>query len=384
MPGRYPRLRGFAVLLVNRNLVRGMLDTYFWRGRRVLLTGHTGFKGGWLALLLRKLGAGVAGLALPPSTSPNLFDLASVVDGIDHQIADVTDLSAVEAVFVRHCPEIVFHLAAQSLVRESYRDPVGTYATNVMGTVHVLDAARRCKSVRAVVVVTSDKCYANQEWVWPYRETDRLGGDDPYSNSKGCAELITEAYRTSFFKPADYAEHGVAIGSARAGNVIGGGDWAADRLVPDAVRAFSGNLPLVIRNPGATRPWQHVLDPLVGYLLLAHRLFSDGPQFGAGWNFGPESAGHSSVEQLAAKLFTAWEGSAQWQPATGPQSHEALALRLDSSKSRALLGWRPLFSLDEAIELTAQWYLAWKEGADLHALTDRQLDAVLSAAASAR
>jgi CDP-glucose 4,6-dehydratase len=358
-----------------------MLDTDFWPGRRVLLTGHTGFKGGWLALLLRKLGAEVAGLGLPPSTSPSFFDLASVADGIDHQIGDVTDLSTVAAIFTRHCPEIVFHLAAQSLVRESYRNPVGTYATNVMGTVHVLDAARRCESVRAVVVVTSDKCYANREWVWPYRETDRLGGHDPYSNSKSCAELITEAYRMSFFKPADHAEHGVAIGSARAGNVIGGGDWAADRLVPDAVRAFSGALPLVIRNPGATRPWQHVLDPLVGYLLLAHRLFTDGPRFGGGWNFGPESAGHASVEQLVAKLFTAWGGSAQWQPAIGTQSHEALALRLDSSKARALLGWRPLFSLDDAIKLTAQWYLAWNEGADLRALTDRHLDAVVAAAA---
>lgn len=358
-----------------------MLDISFWAGRRVLVTGHTGFKGGWLTLLLRKLGARVAGLALSPNTSPNLFDLAAVADGIDHQIGDITSLPAVEAIFTRHSPEIVFHLAAQSLVPESYRNPVATYATNVMGTVHVLDAARRCKSVRAVVVVSSDKCYENQEWVWAYRESDRLGGHDPYSNSKSCTELVTDAYRLSFFNPSGYAEHGVAIGSARAGNVIGGGDWAATRLVPAVVQAFSVDAPLVIRNPKAIRPWQHVVDPLVGYLLLAYHLFTDGPRCGGGWNFGPEGGGYASVEHLVAMLLSAWGRPAQWQLAADGAPHEAMALRLDSAKARAWLGWHPLLSLDDAVRLTADWYLAWKEGADLRKLTDRHLDAVLSAAA---
>jgi CDP-glucose 4,6-dehydratase len=360
-----------------------MLDIGFWAGRRVFLTGHTGFKGSWLTLMLRKLGAQVAGLALPPNTSPNLFDLVSAADGIEHQIGDITSLPEVEAMFTRHRPEIVLHLAAQSLVQESYRNPVATYATNVIGTVHVLDAARRCDSVRAIVVVSSDKCYENQEWVWAYRETDRLGGHDPYSNSKSCAELVTDSYRWSFFHPARYAEHGVAIGSARAGNVIGGGDWAADRLVPDAARAFSAGTPLVIRNPAATRPWQHVIDPLIGYLLLAQRLCSDGPEFGGGWNFGPDDGGNASVAHLATTLSEAWGLSARWQPAAAEAPSEAMALRLDAAKARALLGWRPLLRLDDAIKLTAEWYRAWREGADLRQLTDCQLDALLSAAAAA-
>jgi len=359
----------------------GMLDTAFWASRRVLLTGHTGFKGSWLTLMLRRLDARVAGLALPPVDSPNLFDLAAVADGIDHQIGDITSLPAVEQMFARHRPELVLHLAAQSLVQESYRDPVATYLTNVIGTVHVLDAARRADSVRAVVVVSSDKCYENREWVWAYRETDRLGGHDPYSNSKSCAELVTDSYRRSFFDPARYPEHRVAIASVRAGNVIGGGDWAADRLVPDAVRAFGTGAALVIRNPSAVRPWQHVVDPLVGYLMLAERLVTDGPQFGGGWNFGPEDGGNASVERLVGMLTAAWGGSAEWRPAAKAAAPEAMALRLDSAKARALLGWRPLLPLDDAIRLTVEWYRGWQDGADPRRLTDRQLDAVLNAAA---
>jgi CDP-glucose 4,6-dehydratase len=357
-----------------------VLDIGFWKGRRVLVTGHTGFKGSWLVLLLRKLDAHVAGLAVPPATSPSLFDLAAVADGIDHRIGDVTRLAEVEAMFARQRPEIVLHLAAQSLVRESYRNPVLTYATNVLGTVHVLDAARRCDSVRAVVVVTSDKCYENREGVWPYRESDRLGGHDPYSNSKSCAELVTDAYRRSFFDPSRHAEHGVGIASARAGNVIGGGDWAADRLVPDAVRAFAAGVPLVVRNPAAVRPWQHVLDPLIGYLVLAQRLFGDGPEFGEAWNFGPEDGGDASVEHLVTAISSAWGPSAQWHPATVAAPPEAMALRLDSSKARLRLGWRPLLPLDQAIALTLEWYLGWRQGEEARRLTDRQLDAVLALA----
>lgn len=358
-----------------------MLDRAFWAGRRVLITGHTGFKGSWLTLLLKKLGAEIAGLALPPDATPNLFELAAVADGIDHRVGDITSLPAVEAAFAAHRPEIVLHLAAQSLVQESYRDPVGTYATNVLGTVHVLDTVRRCPSVRAVVVVSSDKCYDNREWVWAYRETDRLGGHDPYSNSKSCTELVTHAYRRSFFPPSRHAEHRVAIASARAGNVIGGGDWAADRLVPDAVRALAAGTVLAIRNPTATRPWQHVLDPVVGYLLLAQRLVADGPQFGEAWNFGPDPIGDASVEHLLALLAKHWSGRPQWRLAAEKAAPEAMALRLDSAKVRGALGWRPLFALDEAIRLTASWYLAWRDGADLYALTDRQLGAAIAAAA---
>jgi CDP-glucose 4,6-dehydratase len=357
-----------------------VLDIGFWQGRRVLVTGHTGFKGSWLVLLLRRLDAQIAGLALPPATSPSLFDLADAADGIDHRIGDVTSLAEVEATFARQRPEIVLHLAAQSLVQESYRNPVLTYATNVLGTVHVLDAARRCDSVRAVVVVTSDKCYENREWVWPYRETDRLGGHDPYSNSKSCAELITDAYRRSFFAASRYAEHGLAIATARAGNVIGGGDWAADRLVPDAVRAFAAGLPLVVRNPTAVRPWQHVLDPLIGYLVLAERLFSAGPEFGEGWNFGPADGGDATVGHLVTAFSSTWGPAAQWHPASAAARPEAMALRLDSSKARTRLGWRPLLPLDRAIALTVEWYLGWQQGEQARRLCDRQLDAVLALA----
>lgn len=357
-----------------------MLDRDFWNGRRVLITGHTGFKGSWLTLLLGVLGARVAGLALAPTTSPNLFELASVEQGIGHRLADVTRLAMIEPIFTEHSPEILFHLAAQPLVLSSYEDPVGTYATNVMGTVNVLDAVRRCPSIRAVVIVTSDKCYDNQEWVWPYRETDRVGGHDPYSNSKGCAELVIDAYRRSFFNPAAYGQHRVALASARAGNVIGGGDWALNRLVPDAMRAFSGGRPLLIRRPKAIRPWQHVMDPLLGYLMLAHRLFAEGPQFGSGWNFGPENSGDASVERVATMLSAAWGPSAQWQTTGDEIDHEDIELRLDSAKARKFLGWRSLLPLPDAIALTVDWYSAWNQAADMRRLTIKQIEAVLARA----
>ena len=268
-----------------RLVSRGNVDPGFWAGKRVFLTGHTGFKGSWLSLWLQTMGAKVTGFALAPPTSPSLFEAARVADGMTSIIGDIRDAAALKDALVAADSEIVLHMAAQPLVRASYDDPVGTYATNVMGTVHLLEAVRAAASVRACVVVTTDKCYENREWAWGYREDEPMGGFDPYSNSKGCSELVTSAYRRSFFQHS-----GIALGSARAGNVIGGGDWAADRLVPDILRAFEQNKPVVIRNPNATRPWQHVLEPLSGYLVLAERLYNDGQAFAEGWNFGPHSA----------------------------------------------------------------------------------------------
>ena len=341
----------------------------FWNGRAVLVTGHTGFKGSWLSLWLQQLGARVAGYALAPPTTPSLFDQARVGDGMASTIADLRDLPALTAAVRAAAPEVVFHLAAQSLVRASYDDPVGTYATNVMGTVHLLEAVRQVPSVKAVVIVTTDKCYENREWDWGYRENDRLGGRDPYSNSKACAELVTDAYRRSFF-----GDHRVAIASARAGNVIGGGDWAKDRIVPDAVRAFLDSKPLAIRNPAATRPWQHVLEPLAGYLQLAERLVADGAAFAEGWNFGPSDELVLPVGELATKLAAAWGGGAAWVGAGEPGApHEARLLRLDASRARGRLGWRPALSIDATLAWIVEWHQAVGRGDDARAVTLAQL-----------
>lgn len=341
----------------------------FWRGRRVFLTGHTGFKGAWLSLWLQHLGAKVSGYALEPPTEPNLFHLGRVAAGMDSRIADIRDLPPLqEALAVAH-PEIVFHLAAQPLVRQGYRDPVDTYATNVMGTVHLLEAVRHRPGVRAVLIVTSDKCYDNQEWVWGYRENEPLGGRDPYSSSKGCAELVTAAYRDAFFNAAAQSRHQVAIASARAGNVIGGGDWAQDRLIPDLLRAFErGETPL-IRAPQAIRPWQHVLEPLAGYLLLAERLYTVGPAFGEAWNFGPADDDAQPVHHLIEQLRAAWRqgGGAPppWHVDRQPQPHEAHHLKLDCAKARSRLGWQPRWPLTEAIHRIAAWHQAYLGGADM-------------------
>ncbi len=322
----------------------------FWAGRRVLLTGHTGFKGAWLALWLRQLGAQVTGLALAPPTEPNLFALAGVDADLDHRLGDVRDLAAVDAAFAASRPELVLHLAAQALVRPSYAQPVETFATNVMGTVHVLDAARRCPSVCAVVVVTSDKCYENREWPWGYRENEPMGGRDPYSASKGAAELVTAAMRQSF------CADGPWIASARAGNVFGGGDWAHDRLIPDLVQAFLRGEAAHVRRPDAVRPWQHVLEPLAGYLLLAERLLAQGGQFAQAFNFGPAAESEQPVLQVAQLLQQVWPG-ASLDVATVPQGpHEAGLLRLDATLARARLGWRPRLGLAESLAWTAQWY----------------------------
>jgi CDP-glucose 4,6-dehydratase len=344
-----------------------------WRGRRVFLTGHTGFKGGWLALWLAKLGARVRGYALDPCTEPNLFQVAKVGEAVEDIRGDILDRTRLEASLVEFAPEVVFHLAAQPLVRRSYADPLGTYATNVMGTAHILEAVRRSASVRAVVAVTTDKCYENQEWVWPYRETDPLGGHDPYSSSKACAELVSASYRSSFFPVESLSDHRVALATARAGNVIGGGDWSEDRLVPDLIRGFVKNEPVSIRRPKAIRPWQHVLEPLRGYMQLAERLLEQKSQFATAFNFGPEENAWP-VERIAAKMAQAWGGGARWANDEEPGVHEAGSLRLDSSKARAELGWRTPLGMDRALEWTIDWYRAWHRGQEMRPVTLEQID----------
>jgi CDP-glucose 4,6-dehydratase len=325
-----------------------VMNPEFWRGRRVLLTGHTGFKGGWLALWLHHLGARVTGLALP-AVPESLFFSAAVERALDHRVGDIRDMKTVSAIVADVRPEVIFHLAAQSLVRASYSDPLGTFATNVQGTAHILHAASECGSVKAVVVVTSDKCYANKEQRDGYREVDPVGGDDPYSASKACAELVTQAWRTSFFG-------GRRVASARAGNVIGGGDWASDRLIPDLIRAFRAGKPALIRNPDSVRPWQYVLEPLLGYLMLAERLW-DHPSFAQGWNFGPLEGSAASVGTIANLAIRLWGEGARWeQTIEVDPPKEALMLRLNSSNARTQLGWRPSLSLEASIEKTIGWY----------------------------
>lgn len=345
------------------------VDAAFWRGKRVLVTGHTGFKGGWLCLWLQRLGAEVQGLALDPPTETNLFTEARVSEGMASSIGDIRELAAVEACVAAFRPEIVIHMAAQPLVRLSYEQPVETYATNVMGTVHVLEAVRRSPGARVVVSVTTDKCYENREWAWGYREDEPMGGHDPYSNSKGCAELVTSAYRRSYFGQA-----GVALASARAGNVIGGGDWASDRLVPDILRAFERGEAVVIRNPNSTRPWQHVLEPLSGYLTLAQQLWSRGAEFAEGWNFGPHDEDARPVHWIVERLVDRWGEGARWQLDGGTHPHEAHYLKLDTSKARARLGWQPRWRLGEALEHIVAWHQAWRAGADVRALCLEQID----------
>lgn len=351
-----------------------VIDRGFWSGRRVFLTGHTGFKGGWLSLLLRILGAKVYGLALPPTTPDGIFCTARVADDVRHTIGDIRDCAALTKAMRDADPEIVIHMAAQPLVRFSYAEPVETYATNVMGTVHLLEAVRSAPGVKAVLVVTSDKCYENVGWPWGYRETDHLGGHDPYSNSKGCAELVVSAYRRSFFQAAP----GPAVGSGRAGNVIGGGDWAQDRLVPDAMRSFAARKPLVVRNPGAVRPWQHVLDPLLAYMVLAERLVCEGAAFAEAWNFGPAAASEVPVRTVVDGLVARWGEGASWKhDDQGDHPHEAGYLKLDCSKAHLRLGWRPLIPFDEALRLTVEWYGAFRAGSDMRQFSLAQIQEVL-------
>lgn len=353
--------------------VEGMgLNRSFWEGRRVLVTGHTGFKGAWLLVMLQELGAETYGFSLNAPTSPSLFDLLQLQNACVHRTGDVRDLEALDATMAEARPEVVVHMAAQSLVRASYDNPVETYAVNLMGTVNVLDACRRAPTLKAAVMVTTDKCYENYGWTWGYRENDRFGGADPYSNSKAACELAIDAYRRSFFNPANYAAHGIGLASARAGNVIGGGDFAADRLVPDAMRAFMAGELLQIRNPLSVRPWQHVLEPLHGYLLLAERLHGD-VRFAEGWNFGPQTDESTSVRDVADRLVAQWDAGAAWTQDPAEHPHEAQTLKLDSTKARIELGWTPRLGLENSLRLTVDWYKALNQRIDLLRVTREQV-----------
>jgi CDP-glucose 4,6-dehydratase len=336
-----------------------MTAVAFWTDKRVLITGHTGYKGSWLTILLRSLGADVSGYSLPAPTHPSLFALARLETTAGSINSDVRDLDGLCRAIAEARPEIVFHLAAQSLVRRSYEDPVETYGTNVMGTLHLLEAVRRASGVVAVVIVTSDKCYENREWSWPYRENDALGGADPYSSSKGCAELLVDSYRRSYFRTEGQS---IAVATARAGNVIGGGDFAVDRLIPDLVRSVGRGMPAEVRNPNSVRPWQHVLDALSGYVLLAERLYAEGGEFAEAWNFGPTAESCRTVAEVADAVVRLWPGGPAWEVDGAAHPAESRLLALDSSKAHSRLGWRPRWGADEAIERTVGWYRRWMDG----------------------
>ncbi len=355
-------------------LIVRSVNPSFWHGKRVFLTGHTGFKGSWLSLWLQSMGVELQGVALNPPTQPALFDIARVSEGMDHQIADIRDYQKIKSLMVAFKPEIVIHMAAQPLVRLSYQSPVETYATNVMGTVHVLEAARHVDSVRAIVNITTEKCYENKECAWGYRENEPMGGHDPYSSSKGCAELVSSAYRESFL-----SNQGIALATARAGNVIGGGDWANDRLVPDILRALEKNDPVLIRNPHAIRPWQHVLEPLSGYLTLAESLYEHGQTDAQGWNFGPRDEDAKPVQWIVERLCDAWGGGSSWSLQPGEHPHEANFLKLDISKARQRLQWSPRWSLNVALSHIVDWHRAWLAKEDMRSICLQQIEGYSSA-----
>ena len=341
----------------------------FWQGKNVFLTGHTGFKGSWLALWLTHLGANVTGYALNPLTEPNLFTALDIEKNVADHRDDIRDLSCLKKVVKSSKPEIIVHMAAQSLVRESYKDPVGTYATNVMGTVNLLEVARSCNSVRAILIVTSDKCYENRELDYGYKETDTMGGHDPYSSSKGCAELVTSAFRRSFYANISM----IAVASARAGNVIGGGDWSANRIIPDAIRSFSSNQQLQVRSPDAIRPWQHVLEPLSGYMTLCEKMWDQPLKFSDGWNFGPlESI--REVEEIMNRVSDLWGENAEWERSIVDHPYEATLLKLDIDKAKKKLGWAPKWDLDTALEKTVSWYKSYYNGEDMGEISLKQIE----------
>jgi CDP-glucose 4,6-dehydratase len=343
----------------NMGGLKGRVNPAFWKGKKVFITGHTGFKGSWLSLWLQEMGAFVKGYALEPNTFPNLFTQANVAHNMHSEIGDITDLNHITESMKAFNPEVLIHMAAQPLVRLSYQEPVLTYATNVMGTVNVLEAARKCSNLKAIVSVTTDKCYENKEWAWGYRENEPMGGHDPYSSSKGCAELVTAAYRKSFFND----ENSAFLASARAGNVIGGGDWSADRLIPDILRAFEKKEPVIVRNPMSTRPWQHVLEPISGYLVLAQHLFEEGSNIAEGWNFGPKDEDCKPVSWILDKMVTSWGKGASWELDKNNNPHEAGYLKLDCSKAAMRLNWFPKWNLEYTLESIINWhqhYLAQK------------------------
>ena len=333
-----------------------VVKSKFWQGKKVLITGHTGFKGGWLSLWLQEMGSQVIGLALDPPTNPNLFDQANVAENMLSLKADIRELDPLKKIFQDQKPEIVFHLAAQSLVRYSYLEPVETYQTNVIGSLNILEAIKYVNSVRSVVMVTTDKCYDNQEWVWGYRENEPMGGHDPYSSSKGCAELLIASFRDSFFPNHDFVKHKTGIASVRAGNVIGGGDWAEDRLIPDIFRAIKNRTTVRVRNPNAIRPWQHVLEPLSGYLMLAEKLYKNGDKYAEAWNFGPKEEDTKTVEWIINKISKQLGEETRWAYDDGDHPHEANYLKLDCSKAHNILLWKPKWSLDHALIKIIEWY----------------------------
>jgi CDP-glucose 4,6-dehydratase len=349
------------------------MNTAFWRGKRVFVTGHTGFKGGWLCFWLRHLGAEVCGYALPPTISQTLFSDLRLSGDIQSLFGDITDRDQLMSALVDFKADIVIHMAAQPLVQKSFHDPHETFNTNVMGAVNLLEAVRQCETVRSCVIITTDKCYQNDEWVWPYRENDRLGGDDPYSNSKACAELVTHSYYKSFFSNGTADKPTCALATARAGNVIGGGDWADDRLIPDLVRALNKNEKLNLRNPKATRPWQFVMEPLRGYLTLAEKLYEAGQDYTGGWNFGPKSGETRSVEWVVDRFFDALNRPKDWHVANNSFFPEKQLLRLDISKASDRLHWQPVLSVDDGVRYTADWYAAFLDGADLYKISLDQL-----------
>jgi len=351
------------------------LNFGFWKGKNVFITGHTGFKGGWLSTWLKKHGANVLGYSLQPPTNPNLFEAANIKEGIDSIIADVRDLENLKSVILSRKPEIIIHMAAQAIVRYSYNNPVETLTTNIVGTLNVLESVRDNDFVRAIVIVTSDKCYENKEWVWGYRETDSLGGYDPYSASKSCSELIAFCYYNSFFNPSDYGkDHHIAIATARAGNVIGGGDWAIDRLIPDCIKALSKNDVIVMRHPNASRPWQFVLEPLYGYLELAQKLYNDGPIYGGAWNFGPDDSNIKPVKWIVEQIIKLWGTPASWKTFGNNQPHETSYLKLDCSKAKSQLNWYPRWNLKESLEKTIEWYKAYYNGEDVLKIMMEQIE----------
>ncbi len=360
-------------MAIRQSTLEGVEVSQFWRGKKVFLTGHTGFKGGWLSLWLQQLGAEVTGYSLEAPTKPSLFDVADVAQGMKSVIGDIRDGVTLAKIMRDAAPDIVIHMAAQPLVRRSYVDPIETYSTNVMGTVHLLEAVRQTQTVRAVVNITSDKCYENKEWVWGYRESEPMGGFDPYSNSKGCAELVTSAYRNSFFTPGKYHQHKVALATARAGNVIGGGDWAEDRLIPDILKAISENRPVIIRNPKAIRPWQHVLEPLSGYLQLAQKLYQDGVIYAEGWNFGPNDEDTKPVQWIVERLTQQWGEGASWQLDQSDHPHEACYLKLDCSKAKMRLDWQPRWNLEYALEMIVEWQRAYLAKEDVRKVALKQI-----------